>query len=114
SRQCVESNGNAVSSFLMTLDLFTPTDLPSPLEYREAMAAWLSNGGKAGRLQRESSGEVYGHMWAALSAWAVGNGLRLQELRASDLHAYIASRGGADELSSRYIWRLLRLVDRVL
>jgi integrase len=53
-------------------------------------------------------------MWAALTAWAVGHGIRLQSLSDLDLEAYLSSRGGADELSLRYAWRLLRLADWVL
>jgi integrase len=98
----------------MNLDLFAPTDLASPAEYQSAVTDWLEAASRAGRLQRDSSVEVYTHMWAALTAWAVGNGIRLQRISDMDLEAYLASRGGADELSVRYAWRLLRLVDWVL
>ena len=98
----------------MNLDLFADAHQASPADYREALEGWLADAGRAGQLQRESSVEVYEHMWWALSAWAVANGLRLDELSAHDLSAYLASRGGPDELSARYAWRLMRLVDRVL
>jgi len=98
----------------MTLDLFPDAESPSPAEYRAALERWLATAGRAGGLQRESSVEVYEHMWAALSSWAVANRLRLHEITAGDLTAYLASRGGANELTARYAWRLLRLVDRVL
>lgn len=98
----------------MNLDLFDAPGTASPAEYRAAIEAWLAQSGRAGRLQRESSAEVYEHMWSALAAWAVGKGIRLDDLGATDLQAYLDSRGGADELSVRYAWRLLRLVDRVL
>lgn len=98
----------------MNLDLFSDADAASLAEYQAAMDSWLAQSGRAGRLHRESSSEVYEHMWSALAAWAVANGLRLNDIKASDLEVYLASRGGSEELSVRYAWRLLRLVDRVL
>jgi len=97
-----------------TLDLFAETPGVSQLAYREAMDGWLAEVGRAGRLQRESSVDVYEHMWSAMAAWAVGNGLGIDALTADDLDTYLATRGGADDLSDRYAWRLLRLVDRVM
>lgn len=96
------------------LDLFADVEAASPAEYQRAVRGWLSDSEKTGRLQRESSAEVYEHMWSAFTAWAVGNSVALAEIRSSDLAAYLASRGSTGELSSRYSWRFLRLVDRVL
>ena len=98
----------------MNLDLFADECSASPLEYRLALEDWLAAGGQAGRLQRESSSDVYEHMWTALAAWAVGGGIGLASLSTADLSAYLASRGGAEELTARYALRLLRLVDGVL
>lgn len=98
----------------MNLDLFADTSQASPIEYQAAFNGWLRDAERAGGLSRESSTEVYQHMWAALTAWSVGNGLRLADLTAGDLADYLASRGGSDELSDRYAWRLTRLVERVL
>ena len=95
------------------LDLFDDAAPASSAAYSDALAAWLTDAGRAGQLQRESSVAVYEHMWSALACWAVENGVRLDNLTAGDLTAYLTSRGGADELSARYAWRLLRLVDRV-
>lgn len=98
----------------MNLDLFSDLQQASPAEYRRALEGWLADAGRAGRLQRESSADVYEHMWSALAAWAVGNGISLGVLGAVDLERYLDSRGGSDELSARYACRLLRLVDRVM
>ncbi|WP_292450931.1 tyrosine-type recombinase/integrase [Methylibium sp.] len=98
----------------MNLELFSDPNDVSPASYRAALAEWIAQRESTGLLQRESSMQVYGHMWSALTAWAVGNGVKLTSLSTSDLEAFLASRGGADELSSRYAWRLLRLVDRVM
>ena len=53
-------------------------------------------------------------MWSALAAWGAGQGIAIAGVAASDLDAYLRSRGGSGELSARYAWRLVRLVDRVL
>jgi integrase len=98
----------------MTPDLFADHDPVSPTEYREALADWLRDESKAGRLQRASSIEVYTHMWTSLTEWAVGQGVRLHEISAQDLSRCLDARGGAQDLSARYAWRMLRLVDRVL
>jgi len=97
-----------------TFDLFDEAPRATLGAYRQAMASWLDEVGRAGRLQRESSVDVYDHMWSALTAWAVGNKLEIDALTADDLDTYLAIRGGADDLSDRYAWRLLRLVDRVM
>ncbi len=98
----------------MNLDLFSDPERASPMEYRQALEGWLTDAERSGRLQRESSAEVYEHMWTALAEWAVGHGIGLRTLSAADLERYLASRGGSDELSARYAWRLLRVVGRVL
>jgi integrase len=84
------------------------------VEYLQAFDAWLADCTRAGRMQRESSTEVYKHMWSAFMTWAVGCNLRLVDLTADDLERYLASRGRPDELSARYAWRLVHLVDRIL
>ena len=98
----------------MNLDLFPPDGIESIADYDNALSGWLAECGRAGRLQRQSSTDVYSHMWAALSAWAIGKGIRLADITAADLASYLASRGGSEDLSARYALRLLRLVDRVL
>jgi len=98
----------------MNLDLFADTEVASPPKYRDAIQSWLAEAGQAGTLHRESSADVYEHMWSALATWAVGRGIAIDDMTASDLDAYLQSRGGSGELSARYAWRLVRLVDRVL
>jgi integrase len=79
----------------------------------EAVAAWLSHVRGTSELQRDSSTDVYEHMWNGWATWAISKGIPLHEASAADLIAYLESRGGADELSNRYAWRLLRIVDKV-
>ena len=85
----------------MNLDLFSDADRASPLAYRQALQGWLADAGRSGSLQRDSSVEVYEHMWTALSAWAVGEGVGLDALDASDPEGYLGARGGGDEVSGR-------------
>ncbi|MBW8811471.1 MAG: hypothetical protein JF591_22220, partial [Lysobacter sp.] len=53
------------------------------------MDSWLAEAGRAGRLQRDSSVDVYDHMWSAMAAWAVGNGIGVDELAADDIDSYL-------------------------
>lgn len=98
-----------------TLDLFSEigdTDIAG--EYRQAAADWLAQLARSGQLQREASVGVYTHMWEAFAEWACARGVAIDRLGADDLDLYIDTRGGHADLSARYAWRLLRLVDRIL
>ena len=80
---------------------------------------WCAEQRLAGRLRHASSEAVYRAMWHALSAWCIVQTppLRLNDLRALSLTAYLASRSGNagpdQSLTARYQWRLLSLVQRV-
>ena len=100
----------------MTFDLFEPdphhgADLGT---YESAFDGWLREKRDASRLRQDSSGATYTAMWRAFSEWAVAHRLPLGALTTPDLEAYISSRGGSEDLSPRYVWRLLRLVDAVV
>lgn len=97
-----------------TLDLFATTPTASPAPFDEAWLTWRQASEEAGRLQRDSSVVVYDAMWSSLAAWAVANDFQIDALNADGLDAYLASRGGAGDLSDRYAWRLLRLADRIM
>jgi hypothetical protein len=97
-----------------TQDLFDEPGATSPRTYIEAFDAWLMAREQFGALREQSSVAVYRSMWTALAAWSVGRGLPLDAIKSGDLEAHLLSRGGADELSARYAWRLLTLVDEVL
>jgi len=100
----------------MNLDLFQPVESAGmgPVAYAQAFDSWLQDKRDTSRVRQESSGSTYASMWKAFSEWAVARQLALQSLSIADLEAYIAARGDADELSPRYVWRLLRLLDAVL
>lgn len=105
------SNAHAILEFRMTLDLFDDPHAASLEEFQAAIASWLTN---SSEVVRASSRHVYEHMWSAFSAWAIGNQIAIANITAADLEQYLGSRGSAEELSPRYVWRLLRLVDRIL
>jgi integrase len=100
----------------MNLDLFLTAESTGtgPEAYAHAFESWLQDKRDASRVRQESSGATYSAMWKAFSQWAVARELALQALTVADLEAYIAARGAAEDLSPRYVWRLLRLVDAVL
>jgi hypothetical protein len=55
----------------MNRDLSANAAMASPAEYHEPFRRWPAASEQAGLVQRESSAEVYEHMWSALTAWAV-------------------------------------------
>ena len=65
-------------------------------------------------MQLDSSVTVYEHMWSALSAWCLGEGVTIDALTVESLERFLASRGGQENISARHAWRFLRLVDRIL
>lgn len=100
-------------------DLFDDPNAALPAFHR-SFNTWLADAKRSGALARDSSEEAYRHLWAVLTKWCVAQNppVRLETLTAADLEAFIASRSGAEgpgqELSARYVWRLLHLVGRVL
>jgi len=102
----------------MTLDLFGDVEdgvAVNPSEYQAPFQSWIEAGVSASRMRRESSTDVYGHMWSAFAKWAVGARVPFKALTPTDLATYLASRtrGDRGDLSDAYAWRLLRLIDRV-
>lgn len=100
---------------MSTRDLFdSPSGHASPLAFARAFEEWVLGERRAKRLTQDSSIAVYEAMWTALAMWSVGEGLSLDTLSAPDLDRFLQSRGTVDDISNRYSWRLLRLVDRVM
>ena len=85
----------------------------SPPEFEEAWLAWSSWMTTSGRVNHASSLVVYQHMWTALATWCTAQGVALDALTPQRLDDYLASRSGEGQLSPRYAWRLLRLVERI-
>ncbi len=98
-----------------TGDLFDDTQGPSAWHaYLAAFESWRSQREHRGTFREASSVAVYRSMWTALAGWCTQRGVSLAALGPDQLEAYLMSRGGAEELSDRYAWRLLMLVDSVL
>jgi integrase len=103
-------------------DLFNSRDgTTAPLAtFDQAFESWLAYARKSGQVTRDTSAETYRHLWAVLTKWCIGSKalIHLDAITEGDLEAFIASRHGAvsegDDLSPRYVWRVLHLVDRVL
>lgn len=99
---------------MMTLDLFDTPVTSNFRDYEHAFDMWLANRQAAGEIREPSSVAVYRSMWSALSESCVSNGITLGALSACDLETYLMSRGGRCDLSDRYAWRVLALVDEIL
>lgn len=97
-----------------TPDLFADPIVASPTEYLNAFDEWLAADSASVSPMRPSSVAVFRSMWMAFTAWSVGRGIALDDIAVQDLSGYLSSRGGADELTPRYAWRMLRLLDQVL
>ncbi len=56
-------------------------------------------------------------MWTAFGTWCIRNSIDVATLSKNELGKYLRSREGsvpASELTPRYAWRLVNLIDRVL
>jgi len=97
-----------------TPDLFDDPAPGTAQGWQQVFDTWLATRQQQGTLREESSVAVYTSMWGALSAWGMSRGIAPQALRTSHLRAYLQGRGGSEDLTPRYAWRLLTLVDAVL
>jgi integrase len=104
----------------MTTDLFDTFEDSLLLRYRSAFEAWASESPSARALGRDASVATYRVMWTSLTKWALAQNppVSPEDLCRTDLELFLAKRGKGDtqaeDLSPRYVWRLLNLVDRVL
>ncbi len=114
----------------MNLPLFDD-DASAEERLRDTFKAWVhhrarSNSAARGeRPLRHESATVYQEMWHAFAAFCGERMLDLQSLEAPDIETFLAIRGAVDpdrkprvltkgaDLSPRYAWRLLTLIDRV-
>lgn len=102
------------------LDLFVDSPADSALaELQNWFEAWLGHSRSLGQVRHDTSEEVYRDMWSVLMTWCLSQKpvVHLLAITASDLRVFLESRKGQAEdsaLSSRYAWRHLSLVDRVL
>src|ERR1035437_9340331 len=82
-----------------------------------AFDSWASSRAYPSRDLSEDTEAGQRAMWMAFGAWCIQLQLDVVALTAADLNAYLRSREGAvpaSELTPRYAWRLVSLVDRVV
>ena len=102
------------------LDLFDAPEDGALQEFAAAFEAWLGSARKHNRIAQVSSEQAYRDVWGVLVRWCLSQDpiVRLEQLGTDDLELFLSSRSGATraaaELSDRYVWRVLHLVDRVL
>jgi site-specific recombinase XerD len=118
---------------IMTLSLFPAADAAThDAEFRALFDAWIASRkhstskARSERALSARSALVYQEMWYAFAEYCAVRRLDLIDLDADDLQTFLVVRGtGAtgdrprvttkgDELSARYAWRMLTLIDRVL
>lgn len=116
----------------MTLPLFPDTDFVKHEDrLRGIFQAWIDHRATSPsrarheRALREESATVYQEMWHAFAAFCAARGLEIADVRSEDIEDFFTLRGNGhgreqlpgsaklNELSLRYCWRLLTLIDRV-
>ena len=71
-------------------------------------------------ISHKSSEDAYRDLWNVLVKWCISQrpSIAIEHISAVDLELLLSSRTGAAsadaELSPRYVWRMLHLIDRVL
>jgi site-specific recombinase XerD len=101
----------------ITLDLFDVPEFPSSAVSISAFDSWAASRARTVRGLSEPTEAVQRTMWTAFETWCNQNRIELSALTAKELNAYLLSREGsvpASELTPRYAWRLVALVDGVL
>jgi integrase len=87
--------------------------------YHRAFERWSGQAVRAGTLRSDESLAVLRTMWTALTRWAVAQHppVAMDLLTAQDLVLFLSKPLKDDhtgrDLSARYAWRMLRLIDRV-
>jgi integrase len=99
---------------MTTQDMFEAPTVHGLRTFVQAFEAWLGTRQSAGVIREPSSVAVYRSMWSALSDWCVGKGIGLDDLSACELETFLMARARPTDLSDRYAWRMLTLVDEVL
>jgi integrase len=104
-----------------TPDLFADEPNDSVLaELHNWFEAWLADAQASNRLRQSSTESVYRAMWGGFVKWCLSQqpAVRLLTVSPDDLRLFMASRRGeadkAGNVSPRYAWDMLNLVDRVL
>lgn len=100
-----------------TPDFLGMSPPPGPVLLASMFDIWASSRAKAHRGLSEPTEAVQRHMWSAFSAWCIRTQVDPVALTVAELVAYLQSRVGSapeSELTPRYAWRLVTLIDRVI
>lgn len=103
----------------------TPDLFDSPADhalqgYLRAFDGWAAAASARGQFKAGDSLTVFHTMWMALAKWSLSQQppISTRQLTAVDLEQFLSKRAKGDntagELSARYAWRMLNLIDRVL
>jgi integrase len=105
----------------VTADLFAdPASISAVAEFETWFEAWLADARHLGRLRQSSSEDVYRAIWGGFVEWCLSQEpvVRLLDISVADLGLFVSTRRGLSDrngdLTARYTWRVLNLVDRVL
>ncbi|MDB5840637.1 MAG: Site-specific recombinase XerD [Herminiimonas sp.] len=116
----------------MTLPLFDDADIISiEQRMRRLFDDWVIHRAESGSRARsecalrEASINVYQEMWHAFAAYCAVRSLDIGDIESDDIQTFLVIRGSGDingrprvstrgdELSPRYAWRMLTLIDRI-
>jgi integrase len=116
----------------MTLPLFPDADhVMHETRLQAVFTAWIdyraqsNSTARTERALREESARVYQEMWHAFAAYCAQRNLDIADIEADDIQTFLALRGTGDarakprvstrsiDLTPRYAWRMLTLIDRV-
>ncbi|HEY5581802.1 MAG TPA: hypothetical protein VIK56_11695, partial [Rhodoferax sp.] len=112
----VLQKANSDSSFSIR-QMETNANLTKSLLPGSLFDAWASSRTSVSRGLSEPTEAVQRAMWTAFGTWCIRNNIDATRLTAIELGKYLRSREGsvpASELTPRYAWRLVNLIDRVL
>lgn len=94
-----------------------PISAMGPVALAEAFDLWAAAGASSNRGLSETTEAVQRAMWTAFSSWCIHMRIDPVAVSVDELEAYLRSREGSaspSELTPRYSWRLVTLVDRVV
>lgn len=113
----------------LTLPLFDePNTVQREERLRATFQAWIDHRAQSTstarheKALRAESATVYQEMWHAFAAYCAARNLDLVDIEPDDIDTFLAIRGAqgrphpttkSGELSPRYAWRMLTLIDRV-
>jgi integrase len=100
--------------FVPADDLARERELRAHFEAYVAHRARSTSKARALRPLRKDSAEVYRKIWGTFARYCAQRSISLESLDGADLDCFVASLGTRGEVSTRYAWRVLSLVNKVI